>query len=96
MGGGAESALHVDWNTSIEALLTSIHLPSFVWIMEISTQELYRHKKCMGDIVIDTTATLSEDLLIYARTQASILLNGKNYPQESEPFLQFINNLGKK
>ena len=84
------------WTTSIEALLTSIHLPPFVWIMEISTPELYRHKKCLGEIVIDTTATLSENLLIYARTQASILLNGKNYPQESEPFLQFINNLGKK
>ncbi len=73
-----------------------MQLPKFIWITEISTEEIFRNKEIIGEIILDATAGRYEEaqfisihypgLFIY--NPRHISLGGKNM----ESFTFNINN----
>jgi len=80
--------------------ISDMHLPHFVWVMEISPLELYRHGNCTAEIVLDTTANGLEECLLYARVGGKIILNNKVIEPKTRGlslsmFAQYTHNLGE-
>lgn len=80
--------------------IADMHLPHFVWVMEVSPLELYRHGNCTTEIVLDTTANGLEECLLYARIGAKLILNNKvielkNPVLNLSVFAQYTHNLGE-
>jgi hypothetical protein len=80
--------------------IADMHLPHFVWVMEVSPLELYRHGTCTTEIVLDTTANGLEECLLYARTGGKLILNNnvielKNPGLSLSTFAQYTHNLGE-
>lgn len=80
--------------------IAELHLPHFVWVMEVSPMELYQQGSCTTEIVLDTTANGLEECLLFARTGGKLLLNDKIL--ELKPpglnlsvFAQYTHNLGE-
>ena len=81
--------------------IADMHLPHFVWVMEVSPLDLYRHGSCTTEIVLDTTANGMEDCLLYARAGAKLFLNNKSFELKNpglnlSTFAQYTHNLGEK
>ena len=80
--------------------VSDLHLPHFVWLMEIAPRSHYLNGRCTGEIVLDATANSMEEALLYARIGPSFLLN-KNRLSVSNPpvclktFAQYTHNLGE-
>jgi len=49
-------------NLKFRQLYTYIPMPKFIWICEISTIDLFKKKKIIGEIVIDATASKDDNL----------------------------------
>ena len=81
----------------ISAFIPNIHLPHFVWVMEIGPKSLYDDGKCSAEIVLDATANELENFPIYARLGATVLLDGKKVtiPNTPTTFRQYTHNLGE-
>jgi hypothetical protein len=79
------------------AFVANIHLPHFVWVMEISPKSLYNKGLCSAEIVLDATANELEEFPIYARVGSTMLLDGKkkNLPGNPAIFQQYTHNLGE-
>ena len=80
--------------------IADMHLPHFVWVMEVSPLELYRHGSCTTEIVLDTTANSLEECLLYARAGSKLILNNnviglKNPGLSLSMFAQYTHNLGE-
>lgn len=80
--------------------IAELHLPHFVWVMEVSPLELYRDGNCTTEIVLDTTANGLEDCLLYARTGGKLILNDtvfelRNARLNLRIFAQYTHNLGE-
>jgi hypothetical protein len=80
--------------------IADMHLPHFVWVMEVSPLELYRHGNCTTEIVLDTTANGLEECLLYARAGSKLILNNKvielkNPGLSLSMFAQYTHNLGE-
>lgn len=80
--------------------IADMHLPHFVWVMEVSPLELYRQGTCTTEIVLDTTANSLEECLLYARAGGKLLLNNKvieikNPGLHLGTFAQYTHNLGE-
>jgi hypothetical protein len=80
--------------------IADLHLPHFVWVMEVSPLEHYRHGKCTTEIVLDTTANGLEECLLYARAGGKLVLNNKviepkNPGLNLSMFAQYTHNLGE-
>jgi hypothetical protein len=80
--------------------IAELHLPHFVWVMEVSPFELYRQGMCTTEIVLDATANGLEDCLLYARVGEKFVLNNKVRELKKpglnlSTFTQFTNNLGE-
>jgi len=80
--------------------IAELHLPHFVWLMEIAPMSHYHGGKCTGEIVLDATANSMEESLLYARTGEILLLNNQrltvtNNPQTLKMFTQYTHNLGE-
>jgi len=80
--------------------ISDLHLPHFVWVMEVSPLELYRQGICTTEIVLDTTANGLEECLLYARAGAKLILNNnvielKNPGLNLSMFSQYTHNLGE-
>jgi hypothetical protein len=75
-------------------------MPHFVWVMELATLEGYKNHQCLGEIVIDATASLSaRDWLLYMRVGDHACFSGdftRVFSSKSETTLckQFSHNLG--
>ncbi len=80
--------------------VADLHLPHFVWLMEIAPRSHYLNGLCTGEIVLDATANSMEEALLYARIGPRFLLN-KNQLSVSNPsvclktFVQYTHNLGE-
>jgi hypothetical protein len=83
-------------------LVTNLHLPHFIWVMEISPLDVYKKGRCTAEIVLDATAGLLDDGIIYMRIANKLLFAVKNStirrdvagaPKE---FPQYTHNLGEK
>lgn len=79
------------------AFTANIHLPHFVWIMEIAPHSLYQKGLCSAEIALDATANQLEHFPIYARVGSNLLLDGKKNKISSNPitFQQYTHNLGE-
>lgn len=83
-------------------LVTNLHLPHFVWVMEISPVDYYKNGRCTAEIVLDATAGLLDDGIIYMRIANKLFLAVKDDTIEREvdgapkDFPQFTHNLGEK
>lgn len=79
------------------AFVMNIHLPHFVWVMEIAPKSLYDKGLCSAEIVLDATANELEEFPIYARVGSTMLLDGKKktLPLNPVTFQQYTHNLGE-
>jgi hypothetical protein len=83
-------------------LVTNLHLPHFVWIMEISPLNLYKLGECTAEIVMDATAGVLDEGLIYSRIGNKLTLAGKKQAIDKViddapvRFRQYTHNLGEK
>jgi hypothetical protein len=84
-------------------LVTNLHLPHFVWIMELSPLELYKKQKCTAEIVIDATAGPEDEGVIYMRIGEQMYFareKGAGLWDKIEgalgQFPQYMHNLGEK
>jgi hypothetical protein len=83
-------------------LVTNIHLPHFVWIMELSPLELYKKEICTAEIVMDATAGPEDEGVIYIRIGRQVFFAREKSTVWSriegalEQFPQYTHNLGEK
>lgn len=87
-------------NDPFAVKIADMHLPHFVWVMEASPLDLYRHGKCTTEIVLDTTANGLEECLLYARAGTKLILNNKTIELKNpglslSMFAQYTHNLGE-
>ena len=80
--------------------ISDLHLPHFVWVMEVAPLSHYLNGRCTGEIVLDATANAMEETLLYARAGPIFLLNNQrlsvtNPPVPMNTFTQFTHNLGE-
>jgi hypothetical protein len=80
--------------------IADMHLPHFVWVMEVSPLEIYRHGYCTTEIVLDTTANRMEECLLYERAGTKLFLNNKVIEHKNpglnlSTFAQYTHNLGE-
>jgi hypothetical protein len=81
----------------ISLIVSSLHYPHFIWVMEISTLDEYKSKKCFGEIIIDSTANPKEDITIYSRFFNTLFLEKKKkiISDQIKIFSQYTHNLGE-
>lgn len=80
--------------------ISSLHLPHFIWLMEIGPGSAYLRGECTGEIVLDATANRNEEGLLYARTGPFLQLNGEELAgskiiPSARLFPQYTHNLGE-
>jgi hypothetical protein len=88
-------------NDPASSLVASLHLPHFVWVMEISSVEPYKKGICKAEVVLDATAGSAEDGIIYMRVGDQMHFAGRNktvWKRIAGPdqFIQYTHNLGEK
>ena len=81
----------------ISAFVANIHLPHFVWIMEVAPKSIYEQGHSSAEIVLDATANELERFPIYARLGSSLLVDDKKTktPNNPQTFQQYTHNLGE-
>ncbi|MGA3267414.1 MAG: hypothetical protein ABSE16_11390 [Verrucomicrobiota bacterium] len=78
-----------------------MHLPHFIWVMEVSPLELFKHGLCTSEIVLDATAGSAEEGMIYVRIGNQVhfapLKSMKWSKIEAAPSMypQYTHNLGE-
>ena len=85
----------------ISVKVAGLHLPHFVWLMEVAPVSSYLAGRCTGEVVLDATANQMEEGLLYARAGDILLLNQqelrvKNRPVDLMTFAQYTHNLGEQ
>jgi hypothetical protein len=87
----------IDIDANLSKLLISISLPKFVWIAELTSEELYFDNKSNGLIILDATGrerTDSVQLIIYPNRLVSFPPSGISiHSVEFGVFPQYQNNL---
>lgn len=75
-----------------------LHLPHFIWVMEISPIDLYKNELCNAEIVLDATAGAGDDGVIYIRIGNQIFFDAKfnRLADGRVEFPQYMHNLGEK
>jgi hypothetical protein len=75
----------------------SLNLPHFLWILEISSESLYKDRKCFGEIVVDATLGKHEWEPIYVRLGQTIVKGDNEQEDKLVPFTypQYTHNLGR-
>jgi hypothetical protein len=79
-----------------------LHLPHFIWVMEVSPVDLYRQGLCTCEIVLDATAGTAEEGVIYVRIGNQVHLEPrkattwKNIANALKEYPQYTHNLGEK
>lgn len=78
-------------------VVSKIWMPHFVWVMEISTPDLYKQGLCIAEIAIDSTANVMEDPRIYLRIGNTLICGTeeKTYDEAPTVFQQYTHNLGE-
>ena len=66
-------------NENVKDLYINLSMPKFVWVCEITTIDLYKKGKALGEIVIDVTATIGDfNELFLIRYPKKFLFKHKN------------------
>ena len=73
-------------------------LPHFMWVMEISPLSLYKQGFCVGEVVLDASASEDESEYIYMRVGKTALRGNKVKPFAPGllRFPQYTHNLGER
>ena len=85
------SRFESDDDIQVKKLYVNLPLPKFVWVCEISTLELYKQNRAIGEVVLDATASKSGkkfDELILVRYRKNI-----GYKTYKENIYQLVNRL---
>lgn len=62
----------------IERLYVELPMPKFVWVVELSTVELYKQKKVVGELIFDSTANKYDRLsFLYLHYPGFLLTNDR-------------------
>ena len=65
-------------NEKMKNLYINLKMPKFIWVCEIGTVDAYKNKKMMGEIVLDTTASIGDfNELLLIRYPGKILVKLK-------------------
>lgn len=82
----------------ISYFTSQLNMPHFIWVMEISPINSYKNKKCTGEIVIDPTAGMFDESVIYMRIGDSLILDGseKKVDNSLMEYKQYTHNLGER
>lgn len=78
--------------------VAQLHLPHFIWVMEIAPLSRYRQGFCCGEFVLDATAGSLDDALIYSLVGNSVDFENAEKSFSSSPleYSQFTHNLGEQ
>jgi hypothetical protein len=83
-------------------LVVNLHLPHFVWVMEVSPLALYEKGLCTAELLFDATAGSAEEGVIYVRIGKQMYFARakttvwKKIEDALEQFPQYTHNLGEK
>lgn len=84
------------------SLVVNLHLPHFVWVMELSPVDLYRKGLCTAEVVLDATAGAEEEGMIYIRIGKKVYFAREKttiwneIDDAREQYPQYTHNLGEK
>jgi hypothetical protein len=84
------------------SLILSLHLPHFIWVMEVSPLDSYKKGLCTAEVVLDATAGAAEEAMIYIRIGKQMHFAGtsvtifKKIEDAPEQFPQYTHNLGER
>ena len=86
-----------DTSDMLSSFVLGLSLPHFIWVMEISTIEAYKRGYCIGEVVLDSTASQYENKNIYLRIGNKIWYNDtlETFGGSSTEFQQYRHNLGE-
>jgi hypothetical protein len=80
--------------------IAQLHLPHFVWIVEVSPMEQYFGGLSIGELVLDATAGLQDNSLIYARIGQTIHYRAgarkEHFTSVPDQLPLFTHNLGRR
>jgi hypothetical protein len=82
----------------IDALVVNFRMPHFIWLMQVAPLSLYKKGRCVGEIVLDSTAGHEEDGLLYMRTGSHFRTAAKEVnpvANSRERFHLYRHNLGE-
>ena len=83
------------------SVVVNLHLPHFIWVMEVAPLDAYKNRLCTAEIVLDATAGSSEEGMIYLRIGKQVHFACKTTTAwsriEDAPiqFAQYTHNLGE-
>lgn len=82
----------------LSKLPVDLNLPHFIWVMEISPLSVYNKGLCIGEVVLDASASEEECEYIYMRVGKSVLCGDKEsvYEDGLVSFPQYTHNLGER
>lgn len=75
-----------------------VHLPHFIWVMEVSPLESYKKEMCTAEIVLDATAGVAENGLIYLRIGEQVHFGAQftKIAGAKTEYPQYTHNLGER
>ncbi len=75
----------------------NLHLPHFIWVMEVSPESLYNNGEVIGEVLFDATASEDESEIIYGRLSKKIWrASEKQYSEKATlKYPQYTHNLGE-
>jgi hypothetical protein len=77
--------------------VAQLHLPHFIWVMEIAPLRRYREGLRCGEFVLDATAGRKDNALIYSLIGNTIEYDNaeESFPSSPLEYSQFTHNLGE-
>jgi hypothetical protein len=76
-----------------------LHLPHFLWVMEVYSLDEYKKGICLAEIVLDSTAGSADDGIIYIRVGNKLYVAAADTIWKTVPgptrFPQYTHNLGE-
>ena len=75
-----------------------LHLPHFIWVMEIAPASTYRHRKCIAEVVLDASESEDECEYVYIRIGDRVIREDRLAVVKGAPtqFVQYTHNLGER
>jgi hypothetical protein len=79
-----------------------LHLPHFIWVMEISPLDIFKKGLCTAEIIMDATAGAAEEGVIYVRIGNQVHFSRrdsivwKKIEDAPSAYPQYTHNLGEK
>ncbi len=85
-------------NIRFGLILAQLSLPHFIWVMEVSSIDLYKKGECISELIMDPTAGNKEDSTLYLRLGNDLVISDfeRKIPltDSAKTFPQYSHNLG--